>query len=67
MKVHRKGTDDAIKLRLALNEKTTDELQQILLRRDPANTRRFLHSVKMRNAATAVLKVRRQLRADGGL
>ncbi len=60
MNVHRKGWNDLIKLRLKLSRETTEVLQQMLLRRDPANTRRFLFDKKTRDAAYVVLRVRLQ-------
>lgn len=58
MQVERKGFGDAIRLRLNLNEKTTEQLRQIISQRDPENTRRYLHDAKTRNAAMVVLRVR---------
>lgn len=46
-------------LALKLAEKTTEELQQMLLARDPARPSRYLLPAAMRRAAEHVLTVRR--------
>jgi hypothetical protein len=58
MNVHRKGWDDAIKLRLRMGQRTTDELLAMLGARDPESPRRYSHDKKTRNAIEAVLRFR---------
>lgn len=61
MNVHRKGTDDAIHLRLKLSRKTTEELVAMLGARDPERPARYSHDRKTRKAIETVLRVRGQL------
>lgn len=61
MQVHRKGTNDAIALRLQLTQKTSDQLWLIMGARDPGRPSRYQHDAKTRNAAAAVLRVRGEM------
>lgn len=61
MNVHRKGTDDAIRLRLKLAQESTETLQGMLMARDPSRLTRYSHDAKTRNAIEAVLRTRRLL------
>jgi len=58
MNAARRTENQTVQLRLKLTAKTTEELQQILLRRDPANPRAYLHDAATRRAAEVVLRVR---------
>jgi hypothetical protein len=60
MNAARRTENQTVLLRLKMTTMTTDELQQILLRRDPANPRQYLHDAKTRRAAEVVLNVRRE-------
>ena len=55
MLCQRKGTNDAIHLRLAMNEKTTEELQQIV---SGKNGRSFTNDSTTRKAALSIMKFR---------
>lgn len=60
MKTQRKGTNDAIALRLQMSLKSNEQLLAICERRDPVHpSSRYLHSKKERDAARAVLVVRK--------
>lgn len=56
MQVHRKGTEDAIKLTLRMTTKTNEELSAIVSDKDG---RQFVHDVKTRAAAERVLAYRK--------
>lgn len=61
MLVHRKGTDDAIMLRLRMNELPTDKLLGMYCARDPQRKTRYAHDAKTRKAIAVVLRVRKVL------
>lgn len=55
------GEEKRTLLALKLSSKTTEELQQILLKRHPGNPRKYSWDKATRNAAMRVLRVRNAL------
>lgn len=57
MNCQRTGSNQAIEARLAMNEKSTEELQAIIAERVPGS-RKLLHDAKARSAAKSVLEMK---------